>query len=37
MYLPPRQIINSINRATLVEMEKHKQNGFCCGGGGSHM
>lgn len=32
----PRQLIESL-QADLVEMERHKQNGFCCGAGGAQM
>jgi heterodisulfide reductase subunit D len=36
IYDAPRQLIESL-QANLVEMERHKQNGFCCGAGGSQM
>jgi Fe-S oxidoreductase len=37
IYQPPRQILESIPGVTLVEMEKNRKNGFCCGGGGGRM
>ena len=37
IYQPPRQIISSIPDMRLVEMEKNRERGFCCGGGGGHM
>jgi Fe-S oxidoreductase len=37
IYQPPRQILNSIPSLTLVEMEKNRRWGFCCGGGGGRM
>ena len=37
IYQPPRQIIKSIPGLKMVEMERHGQNSFCCGGGGGHM
>jgi Fe-S oxidoreductase len=37
IYDEPRQMINSIPGLTLVEMEKNRQGGFCCGGGGGRM
>ncbi len=36
IYDAPRQLIQSL-RADLVEMERHKQNGLCCGAGGAQM
>ncbi|MCK5210326.1 MAG: (Fe-S)-binding protein [Cyclobacteriaceae bacterium] len=36
IYDAPRQLIESL-QADLVEMERHKQNGFCCGAGGAQM
>lgn len=37
IYQPPRQVLNSIPRIALVEMEKNRKDGFCCGGGGGRM
>jgi len=37
IYEPPRQILKSIPDITVVEMERNKERGFCCGGGGGHM
>ncbi len=37
MYEPARQLLQGIPGKTLVEMEKNRQNGFCCGGGGGRM
>jgi len=37
IYQPPRQILKSIPNMKTVEMERNRQNGFCCGGGGGHM
>jgi len=37
IYQPPRQIIKSIPDIKMVEMEKNRESGFCCGGGGGHM
>jgi len=36
IYEAPRKLINSL-QADLVEMERHKQNGLCCGAGGAQM
>jgi Fe-S oxidoreductase len=37
IYLPARQILESIPGVTLVEMEQNRKNAFCCGGGGGRM
>jgi Fe-S oxidoreductase len=37
IYQPPRQILKNLPDARLVEMEKNKKRGFCCGGGGGRM
>ncbi|HUV56406.1 MAG TPA: heterodisulfide reductase-related iron-sulfur binding cluster [Dehalococcoidales bacterium] len=37
IYEPPRQILKGISDITVVEMERNKERGFCCGGGGGHM
>jgi len=36
IYEAPRTLIKSL-QANLVEMERHKQNGLCCGAGGAQM
>jgi Fe-S oxidoreductase len=36
IYEEPRQLIGAL-RADLIEMERHKQQGFCCGAGGAQM
>ena len=37
IYELPRQILNNMPDMTLVEMERNRERGFCCGGGGGHM
>jgi Fe-S oxidoreductase len=37
VYQPARQLLQGVPGKTLVEMEKNRQNGFCCGGGGGRM
>lgn len=37
VYQEPRQIMQSIPKAKLKEMERSKTTTFCCGGGGGHM
>jgi len=37
VYKEPRQILQSIPRAKFEEMERSKDTGFCCGGGGGLM
>jgi heterodisulfide reductase subunit D len=36
IYEEPRRLIKAL-KAELVEMERHRQNGFCCGAGGAQM
>ncbi|MBA7654799.1 putative iron-sulfur-binding oxidoreductase FadF [subsurface metagenome] len=37
IFEPPRQILNGMPDITLVEMERNRERGFCCGGGGGCM
>ena len=37
LYQPARQVLQAIPGKNLVEMEKNRQNAFCCGGGGGRM
>ena len=37
VYQEPRQILQSIPQANLVEMARTRNKAFCCGGGGGHM
>ena len=37
IFEPPRQILNSMPDITLVEFERNRERGFCCGAGGGHM
>lgn len=34
IYKAPRQVLNSIDGISMVEMDRSKRNSFCCGGGG---
>jgi len=37
IFEPPRQILHNLPDITLVEMERNRERGFCCGGGGGCM
>lgn len=37
LFDPPRRILASLRDIHLVEMERHRERSFCCGGGGCHM
>ncbi|MGG1572918.1 heterodisulfide reductase-related iron-sulfur binding cluster [Fictibacillus sp. NRS-1165] len=37
VYEPPREILKSIPGVKLVEMDRNRQNGMCCGAGGGMM
>jgi Fe-S oxidoreductase/nitrate reductase gamma subunit len=34
IYNQPRSILNKLNKSGIAEMERSRNNGFCCGGGG---
>ncbi len=36
-YEPPRRILSAMEDLSLLEMERNREKGFCCGGGGCHM
>ena len=37
VYLEPRRILRAIPETKVEEMERSRNTGFCCGGGGGHM
>ena len=37
IYQPPRQILKYLPDVKLIELEKNKKRGFCCGGGGGRL
>ena len=37
VYDPPREILKSISGVELVEIERNRENGMCCGAGGGLM
>jgi len=37
IYESPRQILNNMPDTTLIELERNRESGFCCGAGGGHM
>jgi Fe-S oxidoreductase len=37
IYQPPRQVLKSFPKKTLVEMGQNRERSFCCGGGGGRM
>lgn len=37
IYESPRQILKKVNTGTLVEMDRTRSTGFCCGAGGARM
>ena len=37
VYVPPRELIESVPGVDLVEMERHGPTSFCCGAGGARM
>jgi Fe-S oxidoreductase len=37
VYQEPRRVLQDINKTKLYEMERSRNNSFCCGGGGGYM
>ncbi|MFZ7110735.1 MAG: (Fe-S)-binding protein, partial [Desulfatiglandales bacterium] len=37
IYEPPRALIRAVPELRLVELQRHREHGFCCGGGGGRM
>jgi Fe-S oxidoreductase/nitrate reductase gamma subunit len=37
VYEPPRKIIKALPEVQFKELQRHHENGFCCGGGGGRM
>ena len=36
-YEPPRRILGALSDLSFLEMQRSREKGFCCGGGGCHM